>query len=103
MQTAYAVPLQASNQTVQISLAGLTYQITVRWNATNEAWQFDLQDSSGNYILAGIPIVTGMDLLSPFAYLNLGGQLIAQTSNDTDAVPTFDNLGSGSTLYFVVG
>ncbi|KAA6459622.1 hypothetical protein DYQ86_16010 [Acidobacteria bacterium AB60] len=101
-QTAYKIPLQATNQRFQISLAGVQYQMTVRWNAMNETWVLDLADQSGNPILSGIPLVTGEDLLAPFGYLDLGGQLIVQTSNNTDAVPTFTNLGTLSNLFFVV-
>ncbi len=45
---------------------------------------------------------TGSDLLAPYAYLNFGGKLVAQTTNDTNAVPTMANLGSSGNLYFVV-
>lgn len=102
MQTAYLIPLQATNQKIQITLAGVLYTLTVRWNNMNEAWQIDIGDSNNNPIVTGIPMVTGVDLLSPFAYLNFGGQLIAQTANDVTAVPTLTSLGNGAGLYFVV-
>jgi hypothetical protein len=100
--TAYLIPLQPSNQIFQIMMAGVQYQMRVRWNNANQAWTLDLANSSGSPIISGIPIVTGQDLLASYAYLNLGGQLIAQTTNDTAAVPTLANLGSTGNLYFVV-
>jgi hypothetical protein len=100
--TAYLIPLQATNQRVNVTLAGVQYQLTVRWNDMNQAWQLDIADQQGSAILSGIPIVTGGDLLAPFQYLNFGGQLIAQTTNDLTAVPTMQNLGSTGNLYFVV-
>jgi len=100
--TPYLIPLQAMPQTLQITLAGVQYQLTVKWNDANQSWILDIGDSSANPIVTGIPIVTGTDLLAPFAYLNFGGQLIAQTTNDTDAVPTFENLGTAGNLYFLV-
>lgn len=101
-QTAYMIPLQATNQQLQITLAGVLYTLTVRWNDITQAWQLDIGDSNNNPIVTGIPIITGTDLLAPFAYLNFGGQLIAQTTNDTDAVPTFTNLGTTGNLFFVI-
>lgn len=102
MATPYLIPLQNTNQQIQITLAGVLYTLTVRWNEMNEAWTVDIADANSNPIVSGIPLVTGVDLLAPFGYLNFGGQLIAQTTNDANAVPTFDNLGSTGNLYFVV-
>lgn len=99
---AFQIPLQPNPQILQVTLAGTAYQFTVKWNDANQAWTLDIADSSGNPIISGIPIVTGQDLLAPYGYLNFGGQLIAQTTNDTDAVPTLANLGSTGNLYFVL-
>jgi hypothetical protein len=101
MSTPYVIPLQATPQTLTISLAGIQYQLTVRWNQTNASWIVDIADNNGNPILTGIPMVTGADLLEQFKYLKLGGSLIAQTSSSLYAVPTFKNLGSDGQLYFV--
>lgn len=101
MSTPYTIPLQAYNQQFLVTLAGMTYQLTVRWNDANQAWTLDIATSSGNPIVSGIPLVTGTDLLAPFAYLGIGGQLIVQTTNDTDAIPTLANLGTAGLLYFL--
>jgi len=100
--TPFLIPLQPTNQVFVISLAGVQYQMTVKWNDANQAWTLDIANVNGTAIVSGIPIITGTDLLAPFAYLNFGGQLIVQTTNDTDAVPTLANLGSAGNLFFVV-
>jgi hypothetical protein len=101
--TPFLIPLQPANQVFTITLAGVQYQFTVKWNDANQAWTLDIADATGaNPIISGIPIVTGADLLAPYGYLNFGGQLIAQTTNDTNAVPTLANLGSAGNVYFVV-
>jgi hypothetical protein len=101
MSTPSQVPLIPSPQTLSISLAGTSYNVTVRWNDAIQAWVMDLATNAGDKILSGIPLVTGEDLLAPFGYLNLGGQLIVQTDNNIDAVPTFTNLGSSGNLFFL--
>ena len=78
----------------------MNYQITVKWNNNCQSWVIDIADSNGNPILSGIPLVTGVNLLGQFGYLNFGGQLVAQTENDPSAVPTFTNLGTQGNLYF---
>jgi hypothetical protein len=102
MATPFLIPLQPTNQVFVISLAGTQYQMTFRWNDANQAWTLDIANATGSTpIISGIPVVTGADLLAPFAYLNFGGQLIVQTTNDTDAVPTLANLGTAGNVYFI--
>lgn len=102
MITPFLIPLQPNPQILLITLAGVQYQLTVKWNAQCQSWMIDIADSSANPILSGIPMVTGCDLLGQFAYLKFGGELVAQTNNGTDAVPTFTNLGGNGNLYFLV-
>lgn len=101
MSTTYVVPLAPTPQTLSITLAGVTYNLRLSWNWTGQNWVLDLLDVNENPLVNGIPLVTGADLLAQYGYLNLGGQLVVQTTNDAAAVPTFTNLGSQSNLYFV--
>ena len=102
MSTTYVVPLAATPQTLSIALAGTTYNLRVSWNWVGQSWVIDLADVNENPIVDGIPLVTGADLFAQYGYLNLGGQLVVQTTNDVAAVPTFKDLGTQSNLYFVV-
>lgn len=102
MSTAYEIPLSAEPQTFNIALAGTTYGFTIRWNVPNASWIIDIADASGNPIVSGIPMVTGSDLLEQYSYLGFGYQLVCQTDNDPNAVPTFDNLGTTGHLYAIV-
>ncbi len=100
--TSYEITLNSQPQKLTVSLAGVQYTLIVLWNTINGTWVIDLEDSSGNPILTGIPLVPNIDLLEQFAYLNIGGSLVVQTDGNVNALPTFDNLGIGSHLYFVV-
>lgn len=100
--TTYVVPLSSTPQTLSIALAGTTYRLRVSWNWVGQSWVLDLADVNESAIIDGIPLVTGADLLAQYGYLNLGGQLVVQTTNDATAVPTFSDLGTQSNLYFVV-
>lgn len=102
MSTAFEVPLvPAQPQRLSLSMAGIFYQLTIKWCAPAVCWILDIADSLGNPLVSGIPIITGADLLEQYAYLGIGGKLIAQTDHDTFAVPTFANLGDTGNLYFV--
>lgn len=99
--TPYEIPLIAAGQTFAVTLAGTDYNMKVRWNAASSCWILDISDATENPLVSGIPMVTGADLLEQYAYLGIGGQLFVQTDNDTDAVPTYANLGTTGHLFFV--
>ncbi len=101
-KTTYEIPLSPQAQKFQIALAGVTYTLTLWWSTIANCWNIDLADSNGVVIIGSIAVVAGTDLLSPFAYLNFGGELVAQTDNELTAPPTYQNLGSTSHIYFVV-
>jgi len=97
----FEIPLTPSPQTFTVSLSGTEHRLTVQWrNADGLGWVVDISDISGNPIIQGIPLVTGINLLEQYAYLGFNGVLWVQTTDDPDAVPTFDNLGVGSHLYW---
>lgn len=102
MSSTYEIPLSPEPQTFAIDLAGTTYRLRLVYADVDQGgWVLDISDVSGNSIVAGIPLVTGHDLLEQYAYLGFGGQLFVATDGDPDLVPTFANLGVTSHLYFV--
>ena len=103
MTQTFEIPLTPEPQTFAITLASTQYWMTLQYrDAPGGGWVLDIADSANKPILSGIPLVTGADLLEQYGYLNFGGELWVQTDLDPAAVPTFENLGTGSHLYFVV-
>lgn len=101
MSTLYEIPLSPAPQTFGITLGGQALIMTLQWREAGAAcWLLDIADAAGNPMVAGIPLVTGHDLLEQYAYLGLGGALLVATDGDPDAMPTFDNLGVASHLYW---
>lgn len=105
MSAVFTIPLQVGTpQTFSITLGGVTYQLTfLYWNDTAGlgGWTVDIDDSSGNPIAEGIPLVTGADLFAQYRHLGFTGSLIVQTTSNPDAVPTFENLGDDGQVYYV--
>jgi hypothetical protein len=99
----FLIPLTNTPQTFQISLGSIEYVITCKWNDSPDAgWEIDLADAlTGNSIIAGIPLVTGINLLDGLEYLGFPGQLFVFTDGNDYSPPTMDNLGVQSNLYFV--
>jgi len=102
MSTNYEIPLSPQAQNFTIMLVGVAYQFTLTWNVINATWMVNIADSSGNPIVSSIPLVTGVDLLEQYGYLDFGFQLIVQTDNAPDVVPTYANLGTTGHLYAIV-
>lgn len=100
MSTTVEIPLISAPQTFSVVLAGVTYNMTVRWCAPGGFWGLDIADASDNTLVGGIPLITGGDLLEPYEYLGISGALTVVTDYDAGAPPTSTNLGSQSHLYF---
>jgi hypothetical protein len=99
----FLVPLTNVPQIFEIALGGVNYTLTCKWNDSDEGgWVLDITDVvSGDPIAANIPLITGADCLSGLEYLGITGQLVVFTDGDETAVPTLENLGVESNLYFL--
>lgn len=96
------IPVSNSPQKFQISLAGRDYELTCKYNSAFEGgWVLDFADAeTAEPIAANIPLVTGVNILDGLEYLGFGGSLFVYTDGDQNAVPTLENLGVESNLYF---
>ena len=102
--TPYQIQLVPFNQQFSVSLGGVTYNLRIMWNVANGTWIMDIYDQSGNPISTGIPLTTGADLLGQLQYLGIGGtggHMLAQSTFNADAVPTYADLGTTGNLFFV--
>lgn len=100
--TNFILPLVNIPQTFAIALGGKEYNLTCKWNDSPDAgWVLDFADAlTGEAIAANIPLITGADCLEGLEYLGFNGSLIVFTDGDDTAVPTLENLGVESNLYF---
>lgn len=101
MTTVYEIPTAPKSEAFQISLNGVDYRIVQRFNVAMNAWVVDIISVDGTPKLRGLMLVTGVDLLSQFEHLGLGGQLQVQSDDDVDRVPDYATLGSTGHLYFL--
>lgn len=103
MATYTEIPLSPSQAALfGVPLAGVTYQMRLTYDiAQDGCWILDIGGADGSLLVAGIPLVSGVDLLAQYAYMDFGGALICTTDRGAGEVPTFDGLGVTSHLYFV--
>lgn len=103
--TTFLLPLQNIPQKFNIVLAGVPYTLTCKWNDSQDSgWVIDIADGLTSLpIVANIPLITGANLLEGLDYLGINGKLIVFTDGNDFAVPTLENLGVESNLYFLTG
>ena len=94
------IPLSPDNQQFNISLANTTYKMRLLWRDA-AGWIMDMQDSGGNPMITGIPLVTGVDLLAQYAFMGFGFSLYVGCDDSAQEYPTKVDLGNGSHLYIV--
>lgn len=99
--TPYEIPLSPEPQTFVISLADKSYRLSTSWCGAYGCWILDLAEPDGAPIVAGIPLVTGANLLSQYEHLGFGGKIFVQSSGDPKAVPGFADLGVSGIVFFV--
>jgi hypothetical protein len=99
---AFEVPLTGMPQRFATALGGITYILNFQWrNNPLAGWVLDIADAGGNPLVAGIPLVTGCDLLAQYAYLGFTGGLVVFSDGDLMSVPTFTNLGALSHVFWL--
>ena len=102
MSTLFQIPLGPSQRRMLIALDGTFYNLRFSYaDAPEGGWFMDVADNLGNAMIFGIPLVTGVNLLSPYGYLGFVGGLYVSTDGAPDAVPAFDNLGVTSHVYYL--
>ncbi|WP_079218935.1 phage baseplate plug family protein [Herbaspirillum robiniae] len=102
MPNFFEIPLEPAPQRFSITLGGVTYRMTLQYRKEGGAgWVLDIADANGNALVNGIPLATGTNLLEQYDYLGFAGRLWVQGAGDPDNVPTFNDLGTGSRLYWV--
>ena len=98
----FSVPALPTPQSFGISLGGLDLNMNLAFKGA-AGWVMDVANNVGDTLLSGVPLVTGGNLLEQFEHLGIPGGLWVQTKNAPDAVPTFDNMGVESFLFYVAG
>lgn len=76
------------------------YVIENRWNESGQNWEINIYNLEMKPIVTSLPLVCGVNLLKGHQHL-LPAKLICYTSGDSNAIPTFNNLGSEANVYFV--
>jgi len=98
----YEIPLQSGPQILTVDIDGVQYSIRLHYaNSADAGWIMDItRAAEGVALLAGIPLVTGADLLGQHAHLGINGALYASVDG-SELAPSFDDIGRAGRLFLV--
>lgn len=85
---------------LNISLDDNLYKLQLRWNYTDEAWIMNIESLTSSFAVSGIKLVTGIDLLEPYAAYEMGRMFMVDLE-DENLDPTFDDIGTRFVLVYV--
>jgi hypothetical protein len=100
----FKIPFVNTNQTFNITLSGKNLLVTCNWNQELPAWVVSIQDAATQeYLIAGVALVTGVNLFRQFYYTGIRNVLVVYTNGDPSQIPTFDSLGNESQVLYITG
>ena len=97
----FTIPLYVDPRyNFKIDLEGNSYLFTIHWNVIAAAWYLDIEGISNTVEYRGIKLVTGVNLLKPYAIRELGA--LYMLDNDEEGLdPDYENIGSRYEMYYV--
>lgn len=85
-----------------ITLSGTIFQAQVIYNIRMSRWILNINDSAGNAILSGIPVLILRNLTGQYTTLTIPeGTFIAVDNTQQDTQPTQFSFGVDHSLYYV--
>ncbi|WP_118986730.1 phage baseplate plug family protein [Photorhabdus sp. CRCIA-P01] len=94
------IPLSPKNQQFDIQLNGINYKMRLMWRDI-AGWILDIMTPDSEFIVTGLPLVFGADLLEQYRHLGFNGSLIFYGDINQEK-PFRNNLGKEDRLYFVI-
>jgi hypothetical protein len=99
----FKIPLTNTPQKFDLTLSGKNLSIVLQYNSYMPNWTISLIDrQTQTPLVLQLPLITGANLLEQYGFLEIGGELHVFTDGDPDSIPTFQNLGVESNLYYLV-
>lgn len=101
MTDVFRIPLSNIPQTFSIDINGVEYIMRCQYNTFIHTWCIDIE-YGGQTLIACLPLVTGVDLLSQHKHLGIDVQLRVATDGNEYETPTLESLGNESNLFYTV-
>jgi hypothetical protein len=99
------IPVSSSpNQTLQVAVdinGGVSqFFVYLTFNEIAGYWVMGISDSNQNPLLTDVPLVTGLNLLRQYQYLNIGSVYVFNVTGVPVDSPNTNDLGTDFQLYW---
>lgn len=104
MAFAYVVPARndLTWYSYQTTLSGVIFNLEFKYNTRMQRWALDINDSNGNLILAGIPLLILRNLTGQYVTLALPeGPLFVTDDTNQYQQPTQYSFGLQNTVWYI--
>jgi len=93
---------ESTNASQTLTLDDVRFRLDTYTNKADSSWYMDIFDDEGVALVQGIALVSGLDLLFPYRYLDVPpGALFLNSQTDVVQDPTLDSFQSAdSALYY---
>lgn len=99
----FKIPCSGFNEIFEITLKQKKYKLRLVYNDISECWQMDIYKSNDEPIILNYNIVSGLNILDQYQYLNFKGFFVTYADGNPDLIPTKANFTKDVNLYFVTG
>lgn len=88
-------------QKFQITLSEVIYTLEFRYNGRMDRWMMNINDSSGNQILQGLPILVNRNLTGQYSTLSIPTGVFFATDDSGQGVqPSLNSFSVDHTLWY---
>lgn len=92
--------LGVPDQTYNIELDGITYQLSLHYNERTERWYLDIETLDGFVLARGIKLVNDRSLLAGLSYAE-PSSLVCLSLTQDDSSATLNDLGTRVVLLYI--
>lgn len=95
-------PNSTFSSIIPVNGKNVKFYFFLRYNSEAEYWVMDIMDSSRNPIISSIPLLTGINLLEQYEYLQIGKAYLVKTDDSLLAdIPDDTNLSTDFALLWL--
>lgn len=92
-------PNNTFSSTIPVNGKNVTFNFFLRYNTEAGYWVMDLLDASKNPLISSMPLLTGINLLEQYEYLQIGKAYIVKIDDSLQVdSPSSTNLGTDFVL-----
>lgn len=88
------IPNNTFSSKIPVDGKNLTLTFRVTYNELAKYWLIDINDTNGNVLIRGLPVIPAQNILEPYQYMQIGSAYILPRTKVKEQWPTAGTLSS---------